>query len=314
MKGGEKEVRMVISLGGNALSPVKGKGSFQKLVKNVQKVCHAILPIVKKNEAVIVCGSGPQIGFLVVQNELAQKQVPPLPLDVLDAELQGEVGYLIEQSLENEFEKHRVRKSVVSVLTQVIVDKNDPGFKHPTKPIGSAYTEKQARMLKKRGISLVYQEGRGYRRVVASPKPVKIDGVKMIDALLKKQSIVIAAGGGGIPVIKEKGKLKGVAAVIDKDLASAQLGIDIQAEQLIIITEVDNVFLNFGKKNQMPLHKMTVKDAKKYQKEGQFPPGSMGPKIEAAIMFLEKGGKKVVITSPVKVPMAVKGKAGTMLV
>jgi carbamate kinase len=303
--------RVVVALGGNALTPIKGKGTYEELTHNISIVSKNLVPLIKHHQIIVVSGSGPQIGHLLLQNELAKNRVPPLPLDVLDAELEGELGYLLEQSLHNVLMKHHIRKPVVSLLTQVVVDKNDPAFKKPSKPIGPFYSNKEARKLKKK-FPMVYQVKRGWRRVVASPKPKKIDDVGVIKKLVK-DTVVIAAGGGGIPVIKKKGKYLGVPAVIDKDYASARLALDVQADLLLILTGVKKVVLNYGKKNEKTLKKMTVKEAQQYLKEGQFPPGSMGPKIEASLEFLKKGGKKVIITCPSCVGRALEGKEGTVI-
>jgi len=253
------------------------------------------------------------VGALILQNELAKRQVDPMPLDVLDAEIQGEVGYLLEQALQNALQQRRIKKPVVNVVTQIIVDKKDPAFKHPSKPIGSFMTKTQAEQLRKKGIMVKEDAGRGYRKVVPSPQPLIIDEIQIIKDLIKK-AVVIAAGGGGIPVIKEQGKLRGVEAVIDKDRAAALLATAVKADELIIITSVPYVYVDYGKSNQQKISRMTLKEAKQYQKEKQFPEGSMGPKIEAAIKFLEQGGKKVIITSPEKVQAAVLGKEGTIII
>lgn len=198
------------------------------------------------------------------------------------------------------------------MLTQVIVSEKDPAFKHPSKPIGPFLTKKEAEQLRKKGVKVIEDAGRGYRKVVASPKPISIDEVKLIKEAVKR-SIVIAAGGGGIPVVKEKGKLRGIEAVIDKDRTAALLATSIKADELIILTSVPYVYRNYGKKNKEPLKHLTMKEARKYLQEGHFPEGSMGPKIEAAIDFLRHGGKKVIITSPERIKQALVGKDGTRI-
>ena len=235
-----------------------------------------------------------------------------MPLDVLDAEIQGEVGYLLEQALQNALRDYHIKKPVVNVLTQVIVSKKDPAFKRPSKPIGSFLTKTEAEELQKKGITVKEDAGRGYRKVVASPQPIAIDEIQIIKDLVKK-AVVIAAGGGGIPVIKENGKLKGVEAVIDKDRAAALLATSIKADELIILTSVPCVYLHYGKKNQQSIKQMTIKEAQHYLREGHFAEGSMEPKIEAVINFLKHSGKKVIITSPAKVAKALKGKEGTVI-
>jgi len=214
-------MRIVVSIGGNALTPAKSKGTYEELSKNIRNIARTLRELIKNHEIVLIYGSGPQIGSLVIQNELAKKKIPPMPLDVLDAELQGELGYIFEQAIQNELKNHDINKSVVSVLTQIIVDSKDPGFKNPTKPIGPFYSPKAAKQLEKKGYQMVLQKGKGYRRVVASPIPRVIDDVKLIKDLVQKNIIVIAAGGGGIPVIRQGKNLVGVSAVIDKDRVSA---------------------------------------------------------------------------------------------
>ena len=297
-------MKIVVALGGNALTKKGVKGAYKELIKNIKKTSKNLIDIIKDNKVIIVSGSGPQVGALVLQNELSKKKVPEMPLNVLDAELEGELGYMIELALNNELKKSK-RKSV-TVLTQVLVDKNDKGFKNPTKPIGLFYSEKEAEKLRKKGFKIIYQVGKGYRRVVASPKPLEIIEINQIKDLMEKGNIVIAAGGGGIPVYRSDKGLKGIDAVIDKDRASSLLAGNIKADLLLILTDVDKVALNYKEKNQKFLNKLSVKDAKKYLKEGHFKEGSMKPKIEASINFLENGGKKVIITSISKVKKGLK--------
>lgn len=304
-------MKIVIALGGNALSP-KGNTNYNNLKKNISKACRVLKNIANKHDIVIVSGSGPQIGSLVIQNELAKSLIPPMPLHVLDAEVEGELGYIIEQSLMNELEKHS-KKKTVALLTQVLVDKNDRAFRNPTKFIGKFYTERQALIMERNGFNVREDSGRGYRRVVASPKPVKIIESRAISDLLNNKFAVIAAGGGGIPVIKTKDGLEGVDAVIDKDRASSCLAKNINADMLLIITAVPCVYLNYKKKDQRAIKKINLKEAKNYMKQEHFPPGSMGPKIESAIDYLENGGKKVLITDLDNLNNALAGKAGTLI-
>lgn len=302
----------VVALGGNALSS-SGKVTYEDLLASINHTAKILCKLIKKKYGVaIVFGSGPQVGALIIQNQLAKKQISPMPLDVLDAEIQGEVGYLLEQALQNALRSNHIKKPVVNVLTQVIVSKKDPAFKHPSKPIGSFLTKKEAEALQRKGIAVKEDAGRGYRKVVASPQPIAIDEVSIIKELVKK-AVVIAAGGGGIPIIKENGKIKGIEAVIDKDRAAALLATSIKADELIILTSVPCVYLHYGKKNQQAITKMTIKQAQHYLKEGYFLEGSMKPKIEAAINFLKNGGKKVIITSPARVAKALQGKEGTLI-
>ena len=301
----------VVALGGNALTTKKEKGSYNELIKNINKSCSCVANLAKNNKLVVVSGSGPQIGAILLQNELAKNRVPTMPLDVLDAELEGELGYLIQQTLRNILAKKNIRKSVVAILTQVLVNKKDNAFKNPTKFVGPFYSLSQVKKLKKEFV-IKKDSNRGYRRVVPSPMPLKIIEGSVIKKLVK-DNIVIAAGGGGIPVYKKDNILHGVEAVIDKDLASYVLARDIGADYLFILTGVDKVYLSYGKKNQKGLNKVKLKDLKRYYKEGHFPAGSMGPKIEAAIKFLDHNGKKVVITKPELLEKAIKGKGGTII-
>ncbi len=305
--------RIVVALGGNALIKKGQKPTISNQSKTARKSLEYLIPLIKNNHVLITHGSGPQVGDVLLQNQLSKLKVSPLPLDVIDAEVQGELGYILEQNLQNIFAEKKINKRVMSILTQVIVDKNDPAFKHPTKPIGQFYSKAQAAKLKKKGIHIVEQIGKGWRRVVASPKPKSIDDVDIIEHLISKGIVIIAAGGGGIPVIKEKNKIYGIQAVIDKDLASACLANSINASTLIILTDELCVYLNYKRPNQKPLRKLNITQAQTYFKQGQFPSGSMGPKIEASITFLKKGGKKAIITSSSSLQKALKGQAGTTI-
>lgn len=309
----KKEV-IVIALGGNALIEEGRKPSVLNQFKVAKKALRPLVPLFKKNRVIICHGSGYQIGRQLIQNQTAMNLVPVSPLDVLDAEVQGEIGYLLEQTLKNLLIENKLHIPVIGVLTQVLVSRKDKAFRNPSKPIGPFYSEREAEKFKRRGFKIVNDAGRGFRRVVASPKPIKIIEGEIIKKLIKEDVIVIGAGGGGIPVYRVKGKLKGVEAVIDKDFASACLAKSVNASTLLILTGVDKVYLNYKKKNQKGLRKLSVNDAKKYLKEGHFAKGSMMPKIKAAIDFLNNGGKKVIITSPSKVAKALKGLAGTLIV
>lgn len=307
-------MKIVVAFGGNMITPKKNKGTYKELIGNIKKGCKILANLVSKYKLLIVSGSGPQIGALILQNEIAKNKIPPMPLDVLDAELEGQLGYLIEQSLTNELSKKRLKIPVATILTQVIVDKKDPSFKNPTKFVGPYYTKRQADKLKNKGLKIRADPRGGYRRVVPSPKPLKIVEARAIRKFTQ-EAVVIAAGGGGIPVIEENNKLKGIEAVIDKDLASAVLASNIKADMMLILTDVKCAYLNFKKPGQKPLRKLTIKQAKQYQKEGHFKEGSMGPKIQAAINFLKANKKgKVIITSPEHVEKALKGKEGTLIV
>jgi carbamate kinase len=259
----------------------------------------------KNYNIVITHGNGPQVSNILLQQESSGK-VPKMPLQLMVAETQGQIGYMIESTLDEELMNLGIsdEKLFLTILTYVKVNKNDPAFKKPTKPVGPAFRQK------KNSWKMV-KTSKGWRRVVASPNPITIYQKREIKKLVELGFIVIACGGGGIPVIKEGKKLQGVEAVIDKDLASAKLAEEINASILVMATDVGKVAINFGKKNQKNLGKLSIEEAKKYLKEGQFPPGSMGPKIQAAINFLKSGGEKVIICNIDKIEKALQGKAGT---
>ncbi|NYZ76214.1 carbamate kinase [Candidatus Micrarchaeota archaeon] len=290
----------VVALGGNAFQPAGEKWSYKQLARNVDKTCEILKILTKKYRLVISHGNAPQVGLLMLQQE-STALAPKMPLDVLDAMTQGQLGYLIQKAL-----NEKLKAKAVTVITQVLVDSHDPAFRHPTKPIGPYYKKKIEE-------DMVKQPG-GWRRVVASPKPLRIIEIDEIKSLVKSGYVVISCGGGGIPVVKDKGKLIGVEAVIDKDLAAAVLAEDVKADMLIILTDVKAVFLNYrgGKGCEMELRKTTPEDAQRYMKEGHFAPGSMGPKVQAAIDFALKGGKTI-ITSPRYMEEALKGDAGTLI-
>ncbi len=278
---------IVIALGGNAILKKGERPIIDIQIANIKKAIERLFPLIKNNKVVITHGNGPQVGYLLMQQNA--------PLDVLDAETEGQIGYLIQQEIYNLFRAHKIKRGIATVLTQVLVDKKDKIFKNPTKFVGPFYSRDEAEKLKNKFI-IKEDIGRGFRRVVPSPKPAEIIESEVIKNLLKQNIIVIAAGGGGIPVIEKNGKLHGIEAVIDKDLASACLAKSIGAERLIMITDVNGVYLNFKKANQKKLEKVSLKEIKKYYSEGHFPAGNMGPKIEAAIDFISHGGEKVIIT------------------
>ena len=240
---------IVIALGGNAILKKGEKVTIDIQLKNTRKALEQLFPIIKNNKVVITHGNGPTVGYLLMQNEMAKSKVPVMPLDVLDAETEGQIGYLIQQNLQNLFRKNKLKRNIVTVLTQVLVFEEDKAFENPTKFIGPFYTKKEAEKLKRRFV-IKEDFGRGWRRVVASPKPIKIIESEAIEKMLNDKMIVIAVGGGGIPVINEDNKLQGIEAVVDKDLASACLANSINAGTLIIITDIDRVYLNYKKKDE----------------------------------------------------------------
>lgn len=307
----------VVALGGNAISREGEEDTIPKQFENTNKSLTSIVELIKEDyHLAITHGNGPQVGNAILRVELARSKAPALPLYVCVADTEGGMGFMVEQCLKNRLQKERIEREVVAVITQVIVDKNDPAIRNPSKFIGQFYSKEEAEnFAKERGWVMKKDSNRGYRRVVASPMPKEIVEKKTIKTLVKEGVVVIAAGGGGIPVCyNEDGTLQGIEGVIDKDRASAVLARDIEAELLLILTGVEKVFLNFGTLLQKELDKITVAEARQFLAEGHFPPGSMGPKIEAAISFLEAGGKEVIITSIDKAHEAVLGKAGTKII
>lgn len=306
----------VIALGGNAILPSKSSGSIKEQLRTIKKMMEQVASLIEAGWRVVIThGNGPQVGNILLQQERAKDIVPPMPLDVCGAQTQGQIGYLIQQALRNILRRKKLTNPVVTLVTQVEVDRNDPAFSSPTKPIGPFYSKEEAAKLRRKGFVVIEDSGRGWRRIVPSPKPIRIMEGPALKGLISKGAVVIACGGGGIPVIREKdGSLSGVEAVIDKDLAAEIIAKEVKAEMLLFVTDVKKVAINFGKPNQRWLDKMTIEDAKRYLKEGHFPSGSMGPKIQATIDFIERGGNKVLIASPSKISRAVKGKAGTRII
>lgn len=306
---------VVIALGGNALIKNGEKGNIYEQFANTRRSLEPIIYLIKKGYKIVIThGNGPQAGYELIKNEMAEGKIPPLPLGIIDASTQGSIGYMIEQSLQNKLLKEKISKDVVTIVTQVLVDKNDPSISNPTKPVGPFYSEDDLPKLREKGWIMREDAGRGYRRVVASPIPLEIIEKNIIINALINDTIVIAAGGGGIPVYKEEnGALEGFDSVIDKDRASAVLARNINADTFIILTSVDKVSLNFNKPYQKDLDKMTLEEARKYLSEGHFSSGSMGPKIEAAITFLLDGGKRVIISSIENGVKALEGKTGTLI-
>lgn len=306
----------VIAIGGNSLIKDKHHQTVPDQFAATHETCIHIADIVQQGwKVVITHGNGPQVGFILLRSELASDVLHTVPLDSCGADTQGALGYMIQQLLDNELWKRDVEVPVATVVTQVVVDGNDPAFDNPTKPIGSFYDEEKARLYEReQGWAVVEDAGRGWRRVVPSPVPREIVELEAITTLLQSEFVVICVGGGGIPVVRDsEGNLRGVEAVIDKDYASSLLACGIDADLLLISTAVDKVYLNYGEPIQRPLDQVTVAEAKEYLREGHFPPGSMGPKIEAAIQFLEGGGQEALITSPENLLRAMKGETGTRI-
>jgi len=306
----------VVALGGNAITREYEEGNIAQQFENTRRSLLSVIQYIRQGFRVVIThGNGPQVGNALVRVEETRHLVPPLPLGIIVADLEGGMGYMIEQCLQNKLNERGLIRSVVTVLTQVLVDKDDSSILNPTKFVGPFFKKEQVKELEtKRHWNVKEDPGRGYRRVVPSPYPREIIEKNIIKLLVNQDIIVIAAGGGGIPVYREEsGWLEGVDGVIDKDLASAVLAHDIDAEELLILTGVDRVAINFNKENQIDLSTLNLKEAKRYLKEGQFPKGSMGPKIQAAINFLEKGGKKVIITSIDNAVDALVNHSGTVI-
>ncbi|CCX49680.1 carbamate kinase [Clostridium sp. CAG:226] len=309
--------KLVIALGGNALQEAGKPATAQAQLEVVEKTSEYIADIVERGYEVIVAhGNGPQVGRIVIQNEVASASTPAMPFDVCGAMSQGMIGYHIQQGLSKVLRHRGINKNVVTVVTQVVVDKDDPKFKAPSKPIGPFYTEEEAKAIAaEKGYTMKEDAGRGWRRVVASPLPVEIVELDAVKTLNDAGFVVVTVGGGGIPVVRnEAGDLEGVAAVIDKDLASEKLARDMDADALVILTAVEKVSINFKKPDQKDLDRMSAAEAKQYIKEGHFAPGSMLPKIEAALNFVEsKPGRIAIITSLDKAVDAIEGRAGTTI-
>lgn len=309
--------KLVIALGGNALQAEGKPATAEAQLEVVEETAGYIADIIDRGYQVVVAhGNGPQVGRIVLQNEYATPVSPAMPFDVCGAMSQGYIGYHIQQGLTKILRQRGSKKEVVTVVTQVLVDQNDPKFQAPSKPIGPFYTEEEAKAIAaEKGYTVKEDAGRGWRRVVASPMPVAIEELSAVKCLVDSGFIVVTVGGGGIPVIRnEKGELEGTAAVIDKDLASEKLAEDLDADALVILTAVEKVSVNYKKPDQKDLDTLSVAEAKQYIAEGHFAPGSMLPKIEAAVKFVEsKPGRKAIITSLDKAADALSGTAGTTL-
>lgn len=306
----------VVALGGNAISRKDMPDTIANQFRLTRESLSAILPLIKADYNIAIThGNGPQVGNAILRVELARDRTPVLPIGICVADTEGGIGYMIAQSLQNRLLKERIDRSVATIVTQVVVDRNDPALSNPTKFIGQFYTEEDAkRFAAERGWTVKQDGDRGWRRVVGSPIPKSIVEGEVIRAMVEDGVIAIAAGGGGIPVcIEDDGTYEGVDVVVDKDRASAVLGHAIGAEMLLILTAVDQVAIDFGKNSQKFLSTMRVSQARRYLADGQFPEGSMGPKIDAAIQFIDGGGKKVLITSIEKADAALRQLDGTWI-
>lgn len=308
---------LVVALGGNALLSPSEKGTNEEQTRSAEETCEKLAPLLRPEyHLVFTHGNGPQVGNIVLQNELASSEVPPLALDSCVAESEGSMGHFLQLGMLNALRRRGIRRYVVTSITQVVVDGQDPAFKDPTKPIGRFYSEKEAKdLISQRNWAMREDSKRGWRRVVPSPKPVKVIQRHMIKTQVLFGDIVIALGGGGVPVIELPDKTyKGVEAVIDKDLASAALASAIRADLLVILTAVPNVFLDFKTPRQKALGRITTRELKKHLDEGHFAVGSMKPKVEAALLHMSKEGRKVIITDIDSLPEALQGRAGTHII
>jgi carbamate kinase len=310
------KTKVLVSLGGNAILKHGQKGTAEEQTANVQETAKHLARLVRRGDRLAVShGNGPQVGNILLQNEIAKETLPPMPLDVCGAESQGMIGYMLQCAIRSELGSGS-SVPVATVITQTLVDPSDPAFLNPTKPVGPFYTEAQASELTKaKGWHMISDSGRGYRRVVPSPFPLDILEKDVIVRLFESGTIVIGAGGGGVPVIREKnGRIRGVEAVLDKDRTAALLGKILGVETLLILTDVEKVYINYGKPGQKALDKLSAAEARKYLTDGQFPAGSMGPKMESAVDFVSSSQeKKVVIASLQMAEEALMGQAGTTI-
>lgn len=308
---------MILAIGGNAINKSDQEGTLAQQIENVNEMVGSVVDLIEEGYQVILThGNGPQVGILMVKNEMSRECVPNYPLELCNAQTSGSIGYIIQQNLENELKERNVSRKVITVLTETLVHKEDPAFQNPDKPIGSFYPEEEAKRLEKeKGYVMKEDSGRGYRRVVPSPKPVDILQKDAIQTLSDDGYIVICTGGGGVPVVQEGSRVRGVDAVIDKDRASALLAKEINADHLMLLTGVEQVAIAFGKPEMRWLQDMSVEEAEGYLAQGEFPPGSMGPKIEAACEFVKHGpkGAVAIITSLDKMKEAMRHETGTWI-
>jgi len=309
----------VVAIGGNSLIVDRHHQRVEDQWKAVRETCKHLAGMVERGwHLIITHGNGPQVGFILRRSEIAEKVegVHPTPLDIIGADTQGSIGYMITQALGDELRRRGIDRQCVAVVTQVLVDKNDPAFENPTKGIGGFVDEEEARKFEKEGWVIGYEAGRGWRRKIASPIPLKIIELDAVKTLVDAGFVVVTVGGGGIPVIQdEEGNLRGTRSVIDKDRASSLLARELKVDLFLISTGVEKVAINFAQPNQQWLDRMTLSEARRYYAEGHFPPGNMGPKIEAVIQFLEANPEgKALITDPWNIERALDGETGTWIV
>ena len=307
----------LIAFGGNALLRENERGLQSEQMKNAHRAAKLMVHMVKKGlELIIVHGNGPQVGNLLIQMEESITKVPPFSLEVCDAMTEGSMGYMLETEIINELRKNSLDKEAATLITQVIVDRDDPAFENPTKPVGPFYTRYRAEQIKReKKVKIAEDAGRGYRIVVPSPRPIDVVSKFVIRDLIRAGKIVIAGGGGGIPVIiNGRGLFEGVEAVIDKDYTASLIAREAKVDLFVILTNIERVYLNYGKPDQRGIERIKISQAKEYLEQGQFPPGSMGPKIEAAIEYIQGGGKEVLITSGNYLQAALINRAGTKII
>ncbi len=312
----EERKTAVIAIGGNSLILDKQHEDVASQWHAVQETCRHIADMAERDwNLIITHGNGPQVGFILRRNELAEHEVHTTPLDMIGADTQGSIGYMIAQTLGNEFRRRGISRPIVGVVTQVLVDRDDPAFQDPTKGIGGFTTEEEARTFENDGWRVLEDAGRGWRRVIASPTPLKIVELDAIRAMTEQGFVVIAVGGGGIPVIEDKdGNLVGTRAVIDKDRATSLLAQELKVDLFLVSTAIAQVAINFNEPNQKWLGKMTAAEARAYHAKGHFKPGSMGPKIEAVLSYLDAyPNGRALITDPPNIARALDGKSGTWL-
>jgi carbamate kinase len=307
---------VVVALGGNAILRRGEKGTFEEQYRNICDTVKPIADLVQNGYRVVIThGNGPQVGATLLRHDAGKNVVPPFPLDACGAETQGFIGYMIQQALRNELKKRGLDKYIVTLVTRVIVDSDDEAFRNPTKPVGPFYTKDDAEKIRSQHRDFVVKEdaGRGYRRVVPSPDPKIIAERFAIRSLVDNGFVVVACGGGGIPIVEEETQTRGVEAVIDKDLAGQRLATLIDASIFVILTDIDGAYLNYGTPRQAMISKATAKQLEQYMKEGHFKEGSMAPKITAAIRFVNSGGERAIIAELSKLTEAMQGKTGTQV-
>ena len=309
-------MKLTIALGGNAILQPGQNGTAEEQFHNVLSTSKQIAQLIAEgNEVVITHGNGPQVGNILIQQDKAKDDVPAMPLDVCGSQTQGFIGYMLQNSLHNIFTELDLDKNVATVVTQVLVDKNDKAFQNPTKPVGPFYDKKHAdKMIEAKNENWIEDSGRGWRKVVASPIPKKIVEAPIINDLVRNGEIVIASGGGGIPVVEKDNKIHGIEAVIDKDRAGCLLAQEIKSDIFLVLTDVSNAYINYGQEDEEALKEVKIKEIEEHINKGHFGEGSMKPKVQAAVDFVEGGGQKAIITSIENVLEAVHGNAGTRIV